>query len=160
MTSLHLYFDPHLNAYCVNIGSRSDMFDRSLTLGIMALGGLAEKDESPWRFKRIAHEDGEWFELLTREEMKGKIDDVLNYEGEAAAKLWEVEQTRYQIAQPGEQRLFEGAMRSFLAFAELGLSLPVVHGTQFVNPRPVLSDDAILRMDALRNAEFERDGEA
>ena len=157
MEKLHLYFDTHLNGYCVQLAGPG-MFDASYTLGIIADWdeGL-RRDERAWKFKRIAHVDGEWEEIYTGDEMEARLSTIAEHEGEACAKFWRDHQTCCRVGHKRELEMFAKASRRFLAFAELGLSLPVIHGDQFKNPAPAMSEADLIALNALRDAEFRRE---
>lgn len=152
MQQLHLYFDPHMNGYCVNMGPRSDS-DASYTLGIKR-DQWQEKDKAhPYTFVRIEHEDGDWWTLMTPMEWELRLQDVEEHEGTAIRRVWEESQEHFRVMNRREMERFDEAERRFLAFIELGLDLPIMHGPQFVNPRPQLSEAAQAKIAEISNAE-------
>jgi hypothetical protein len=153
MDTVHLYFDRELNAYCLQL--KGDV-DTSYTLGIMADWDDQRRPQRAWLFKRIAHEAGEWEEITTPEEAAGRIKDIAEHEGDAIARHIELHQTWWRQGTKSELKMFADAARRFLAFAELGLDLPVLHGGQFVHGRPMMCAEDEAELERLRQAEFSR----
>src|SRR5258708_3118377 len=126
MDKLHLYFDAHLNGYCVDAGRPEGVDDLSFTLGLIR--GWDEKNCPEWGFKGIGHTMGDWQEMLTKEEMADRVRDVADHEGEEIANIWNGYQEGWIVGSKREFERFAAVEKRFLAFVELGLELPIVHG--------------------------------
>lgn len=155
MDTLHLYFDRSLNGYCLQLPRFSEWQETSYTLGIIR---DHEDDGKPlWRFKWIVNEEGDWMEVCTSVAYRDRLDAIAEHEGERIAQFWDLHQETLREAQPDELRLFQRFEKRFLAMCELGLDLPVEPLSQFVNPRPAMSETDLIALNELRDAEFQRD---
>ena len=80
---------------------------------------------------------------------RGGSKEIAEQEGEAIARHIELHQTWWRVGMKSELKMFAAAARRFLAFAELGLDLPVL-GAQFAHGRPMMGADDEAELQRLR----------
>lgn len=108
---------------------------------------VIEKESSDeYRYRFLVWEDGEWNEAITLDELRQRIKDVVEHEGEEVAAIWERENT-YIVLRP-EDPVFK-LQRKWEAMMELNLfDIPVTWASWQGKP---MSQEALQEMSDARD---------
>jgi hypothetical protein len=94
-----------------------------------------------WCYRFLVWDDGEWEEVITNSEIKRRIQDVRDHEGDAVAKIFEVEHTYYIVRD--DHPMFQ-LQRKWEALMELDLfDIPVNMDTWRGKPMSQEAQDAM-----------------
>ena len=101
-------------------------------------------------FKPICWIDGEWYEVITREERQQRVEDVREHEGDEVARLFNEGEDRFHVVRK-DHPIF-AARERWEAMMKLGL-FTLSAGLKDLPSKP-LSEELRKRMDEAREREW------